>query len=108
MSHSNISEKTRTLIVKTGYLLQGAINHERGLPLDNETKVKYVDIQRKIGGNHFENHNNMLDIKCIRLWWKRRTDLEETGALNHRPRSGRPPHPAFATEEKKQDTFYFL
>ena len=99
MSHKNISAKTRALIVKTGYLLQGFINHERGLPLDHDTKVKYVDIQRKISGNHFENHNNLLDIKCIKLWWGRRHDLEETGRLEPKPRSGRPPHP-FATEER--------
>ena len=68
MSHINISAKTRALIVKTGGLLQGSIKHEERLSLDHDSKVKYVDIQRNIGGDHFENHDNLLDVKCIKSW----------------------------------------
>ena len=66
MSKGNLSVKTRILIIKTGLLLQGAENQRRGLDLDTDTKVKYADIQRKIGNSHFENHNNPLDIKAVK------------------------------------------
>ena len=49
----------------------------------------------------------MFDITCIKSWWGRRHVLEETGRLKHKPRTGRPPHPAFATEEKKQEAIEF-
>ena len=41
-----------------------------------------------------------LAVKAIKRWWKRRQVLFETGALNHKPRPGRPKHEAFDTEEK--------
>ena len=103
MSKKNVSAATRALIIKTGYMIRVTQNIRRGLPEDTETKVKYVDIQRKIGKNHYENHDNVLDIKCVKHWWREREQFEKTGRLEHKPRSGRPKHKAFATEEKIEE-----
>ena len=100
MSKENLSVKTRTLIVKTGLMLQGAENQRRGLPLDADTKIKFTDIQRKIESNHYENQDNELDVKAIKHWWKRRDIFFKTDQLAHKPRSWRPKHKAFDTEEK--------
>ena len=55
-------------------------------------KVKYVDIQRTIVTNHNEGHDHdrLIDIRTIKLWWDRRHECW-------------PPHPAFSTEEKRNE-----
>ena len=103
-NNKNVSEETRSLILKVGYQLQGAIIAKRELRFDAEPKVKYTEIQRKIGTDHYENHDKLIDIRTIKLWWDRRHIFEKTGQIKHTPRSGRPQlqHEAFATPQQKQ------
>ena len=107
-SHSvNLSAQTRSLILKVGYQLQGQIIHSKNLRFDADPKVKYVDIQRTIGTNHNEGHDKLIDIRTIKLWWDRRHEYETTASVKPAPRSGRPPHPAFSTEEKRNEVFEY-
>ena len=106
-TRSNIQPGTRLLIVKMGHRIQGQIIQDKGLSHDAEPKVKYTDIQRAIGTNHYENHNKQIDIRTIKLWWDRRDTLEDTGSLVHAPRSGRPKHPSFANEEKTEEVVQY-
>lgn len=104
---NNIQARTRVLIVKVGYQIQAEIIQQQGLPFDADPKIKFVDIQRRIGTNHPEGHNNLLNIKTIKKWWNRRHEFEETGNLNHAPRSGRLKHAAFASDQKIQEVVNF-
>ena len=83
--------------------MQGEKIQNNGLDINANPKIKCTDIRERIGNNHYENHNNYINIKTIRYWWNKRTVFEETGKLDHKPRSGRPIHAAFATESKKEE-----
>ena len=102
MTTKNLKPETRALIVRTGYQLQAVRNNKLGLPLNTNTKVKYEAIREEIGNNHNEDHNNKLGNRAVKRWWNKRQEFQQTGSLEHAKRTGRPLHPAFATEEKRQ------
>ena len=102
MTTKNLKPETRALIVRTGYQLQAVRNNKLGLPLNTNTKVKYEAIREEIGNNHNEDHNNKLGIKSVKRWWDKREEFQQTDSLEPAKRTGRPVHPAFATEEKRQ------
>ena len=101
---SNVSNATKALIIKTGYQLQVEKNIKLKKPIDAPTKIMPTQIRRRIGGNHYEPHNKPLNIKTVTHWWRNgREKFEKGESLEAQPRSGRPPHKAFATEEKVQE-----
>ena len=104
---NNVKPETRALIVNTGRKLQGIKIAKDDLELQSSPKIKYCDIQRAIGTNHSESHNELLGIKCVKRWWDEREVFDLTGSLQHKPRSGRPIHPAFATQQKKEEVIEF-
>lgn len=61
----------------TGYEIRTEKRLALGLPHNAKPKVKYVEIQRRIGSNHPENHDNWLDIRTINLRWDRRTEFDQ-------------------------------
>ena len=46
--------------------------------------------------------------KCAKRWIERIPELMQTGSITQRPRSGRPKHEAFRTEEKLQESIDIL
>ena len=61
-------------------------------------------IRDAIGGTHYEPHDKPLNVKTVAHWWRQgRKQWEKDGSLDAKPRSGRPKHKAFATEEKTQE-----
>eukprot|EP01084_Bolivina_argentea_P160567 279600_1 len=100
---SNLLPETRVLIVKEGWNLQAQKRIQNNLSLFSSPKIKYSEIKRAIGTNHNEPHDKELSRPSCKHWWDKRKDLELTGKLEHKKRTGRPIHPAFATEEKTEE-----
>lgn len=50
--------------------------------MENEGKMNFSELARRVGAG--------VSSHTTKFWWSRREELEETGSLHHKPRSGRP------------------
>ena len=95
-SKANLSGGQAANIVKQGYILAAQnlrdINGEINENINISQLARICDTTRHTAGR----------------WWGRRKEFEQTGVLQHKHRSGRPKHEAFANEEKVQEAVEWM
>lgn len=72
--------------------MQGEIQALQGI---ENGKINISELSRRTGESW----------KSCTRWWGRRDEFEQNGKVQHAHRSGRPPHTAFATEEKLEEVY---